>query len=38
VVANKVHSPPTGHGLNAMVGEYVDMMQAGIEVLIAESL
>ena len=30
VVAEKVSSLPSGHGLNAETGEYVDMIQAGI--------
>jgi chaperonin GroEL len=30
VVAEKVHSLPPGHGLNAETGEYVDMIKAGI--------
>ncbi len=30
VVAEKVASLPTGHGLNAATGEYVDMLEAGI--------
>jgi chaperonin GroEL len=30
VVAEKVASLPIGHGLNAATGEYVDMLQAGI--------
>jgi chaperonin GroEL len=30
VVADKVNSLPTGHGLNANTGEYVDMIKAGI--------
>ncbi|GLZ77025.1 60 kDa chaperonin 2 [Actinorhabdospora filicis] len=30
VVAEKVRSLPTGHGLNAATGEYVDMLAAGI--------
>jgi len=30
VVAEKVASLPNGHGLNAATGEYVDMLQAGI--------
>ncbi len=30
VVADKVSSLPAGHGFNALTGEYVDMMQAGI--------
>ncbi|MDQ1563527.1 MAG: chaperonin GroEL, partial [Actinomycetota bacterium] len=30
VVADKVRNLPTGHGLNAATGEYVDMLAAGI--------
>ncbi|WP_404433935.1 chaperonin GroEL [Microbacterium lacus] len=30
VVANKVSELPSGHGLNAATGEYVDMLAAGI--------
>jgi len=30
VVAEKVNSLPTGHGLDATTGEYVDMIKAGI--------
>ncbi|MHA6695568.1 chaperonin GroEL [Homoserinimonas sp. A520] len=30
VVAEKVRNLPTGHGLNAATGEYVDMLAAGI--------
>jgi chaperonin GroEL len=30
VVAEKVANLPSGHGLNAATGEYVDMLQAGI--------
>ena len=30
VVVDKVNSLPAGYGLNAMTGEYVDMMNAGI--------
>jgi chaperonin GroEL len=30
VVAEKVNSLPAGHGLNAVTGEYVDMIKAGI--------
>jgi chaperonin GroEL len=30
VVAEKVNSLPAGHGLNALTGEYVDMIKAGI--------
>jgi chaperonin GroEL len=30
VVAEKVSSLPAGHGLNAVTGEYVDMIKAGI--------
>jgi chaperonin GroEL len=30
VVAEKVRNLPTGHGLNAQTGEYVDMLAAGI--------
>jgi chaperonin GroEL len=30
VVAEKVRNLPTGHGLNAATGEYVDMLKAGI--------
>jgi len=30
VVAEKVKSLPVGHGLNAITGEYVDMIEAGI--------
>ncbi len=30
VVAEKVASLPSGHGLNAATGEYVDMLEAGI--------
>jgi len=30
VVAEKVNSLPVGHGLNALTGEYVDMIEAGI--------
>jgi len=30
VVAEKVRNLPTGHGLNAATGEYVDMLNAGI--------
>lgn len=30
VVAEKVAGLPTGHGLNAATGEYVDMLKAGI--------
>ena len=29
-MAEKVSSLPSGHGLNAETGEYVDMIQAGI--------
>ena len=30
VVAEKVRNLPTGHGLNAATGEYVDLLEAGI--------
>nr|MDT0664269.1 TCP-1/cpn60 chaperonin family protein [Micromonospora sp. DSM 115978] len=30
VVADKVRNSPTGHGLNAATGEYVDMIEAGV--------
>jgi chaperonin GroEL len=30
VVADKVNSMPAGVGLNAVTGEYVDMVEAGI--------
>jgi chaperonin GroEL len=30
VVADKVSNLPSGHGLNAATGEYVDMLKAGI--------
>jgi chaperonin GroEL len=30
VVAEKVANLPSGHGLNAATGEYVDMLKAGI--------
>jgi chaperonin GroEL len=30
VVVERVNSLPPGHGLNAVTGEYVDMIKAGI--------